>query len=94
MSSSSRNTTPSRSNWVPPSNFVKPFADALTGLSKGKYTEAPVKSDFGYHVIQLEDTRPLNAPAFEEVKPRLMQQAQAQQINKLIEDLRGKAKIQ
>ncbi len=80
--------------WASPSNFVKPFADALTGLSKGKYTEAPVKSDFGYHVIQLEDTRPLNAPAFEEVKPRLMQQAQAQQINKLIEDLRGKAKIQ
>ena len=80
--------------WASPSNFVKPFADALTGLSKGKYTEAPVKSDFGYHVIQLEDTRPLNAPAFEEVKPRLMQQAQAQQINKLIEDLRVKAKIQ
>ena len=80
--------------WASAGNFVKPFADALTALAKGKYTEAPVQSQFGYHVIQLEDTRPLNAPPFEEIKPRLQQQAQSQQISKMVEDLRAKAKVQ
>lgn len=80
--------------WSAPGNFVKPFADALTKLDKGKYTETPVKSNFGYHVIQLDDTRPLNHPSFDEVKPRLQQQAQAQMVGKMIEDLRAKANIQ
>ena len=80
--------------WRSAGNFVKPFSDALTGLNKGKYTETPVKTDFGYHVILLEDTRPLNVPPFEELKPRLTQQAQAQQINKMVEGLRAKAKIE
>lgn len=79
--------------WASPGNFVKPFADALTALEKGKFTEAPVKSDFGYHVIMLEDSRPLNPPQFEELKPRLLQQAQSQQITKMVEDLRAKAKV-
>ena len=80
--------------WSSAGNFVKPFADALTSLTKGKYTEMPVKTDFGYHVIQLEDSRPLTLPSFEELKPRLLQQAQAQQIGKMVEELRAKAKIQ
>jgi peptidyl-prolyl cis-trans isomerase C len=80
--------------WASAGNFVKPFSDALTGLTKGKYTETPVKSDFGYHVILLEDTRPLNVPPFEEIKPRLTQQAQSQQINKMVEGLRAKAKVE
>lgn len=80
--------------WASAGNFVKPFSDALTGLAKGKYTETPVKSDFGYHVIMLEDTRPLAVPVFEEIKPKLLQQAQAQQINKMVEGLRAKAKVQ
>ena len=79
--------------WASAGNFVKPFSDALTALTKGKYTETPVKSEFGYHVIELEDTRPLNVPGFEELKPRLMQQAQGEQINKMVEELRGKAKV-
>ena len=79
--------------WASAGNFVKPFSDALTALAKGKYTETPDKSEFGYHVIELEDTRPLNAPAFEELKPRLLQQAQGEQINKMVEELRGKAKV-
>lgn len=80
--------------WSSAGNFVKPFADALAALAKGKYTETPVKSDFGYHVIMLEDSRPATFPSFDEVKPRLLQQAQGQQINKMIEGLRAKAKIQ
>ena len=80
--------------WASAGNFVKPFSDALTSLAKGKYTETPVKSDFGFHVIMLEDTRPLAAPAFEEIKPRLLQQAQSQQINKMVDALRAKAKVE
>lgn len=80
--------------WASAGNFVKPFSDALTGLSKGKYTETPVKSQFGYHVIQLEDTRPLNGPAFEDIKPRLQQQMQTQQITKMVDALRAKAKVE
>jgi len=81
-------------DWASAGNFVKPFSDALTALTKGKYTENPVKSDFGYHVIMLDDTRPLAVPAFEEIKPRLLQQAQGQQINKLVDGLRAKAKVE
>ena len=80
--------------WSSPGNFVKPFATALTTLGKGKYTETPVKSEFGYHVILLDDTRPLTPPPFEEIKPRLLQQAQSQQISKMVEDMRTKAKVQ
>jgi len=80
--------------WSSANNFVKPFADALTSLSNGKYTETPVKSEFGYHVILLDETRPLAVPPFEELKPRLLQQAQSQQISKMVEDLRAKAKVQ
>ena len=81
-------------DWASAGNFVKPFSDALTALTKGKYTENPVKGDFGYHVIMLDDTRPLTVPAFEETKPRLLQQAQGQQINKLVDGLRAKAKVE
>lgn len=79
--------------WASAGNFVKPFSDGLTSLSKGKYTEIPVKTEFGYHVILLEDSRPLTVPPFEEIKPRLLQQAQSQQINKLVDGLRAKAKV-
>ena len=79
--------------WASAGNFVKPFSEGLTSLSKGKYTETPVKTEFGYHVILLEDSRPLSVPPFEEIKPRLLQQAQSQQINKLVDGLRAKAKV-
>jgi len=80
--------------WAAPSNYVKPFSDAMTSLTKGKYTETPVKSEFGYHIIMLEDTRPTTFPSFDEVKPRLQQQAQTQQITKMVDGLRAKAKVE
>jgi peptidyl-prolyl cis-trans isomerase C len=80
--------------WAVPGNYVKPFADALIALGRGKFTENPVQSQFGYHVILLEDTRPATFPSFEEIKPRLMQQAQTQQITRMVDDLRAKAKIE
>ena len=81
-------------DWSSPAKFVKPFANGLTSLKKGKYTETPVKSDFGYHIIKVDDTRPLKVPSFDELKPMMQKQAEEQQIKKLVEDLRVKAKIQ
>ncbi len=79
--------------WSSPSKFVKPFGDALTRMNKGTFTETPVKTDYGYHVIKLEDTRPLNIPSFDEMKPLLVRAAQEQMVNKMIAGLRAKAKI-
>lgn len=80
--------------WSNPSNYVKPFADALVRLEKGKLTDAPVKSDFGWHIIQLEDTRPLNPPPFDQVKGQLQQRAQQQIVENMVKDLRAKAKVE
>ena len=80
--------------WAPPANFVQPFADALTALTKGEYTKTPVQTQFGWHIIKLEDMRELKVPPFEDVKPQLQQGQQQQAAKKLIEDLRAKAKIE
>jgi peptidyl-prolyl cis-trans isomerase C len=80
--------------WAAPSNYVKPFSAAMTQLEKGKYTSAPVKSDFGYHVILLDDTRELKLPSFEEARPQLAQRMQQQIVEKHIADLLSKAKVQ
>jgi peptidyl-prolyl cis-trans isomerase C len=79
--------------WATPSSYVKPFSEAMTKLEKGKYTEAPVKSDFGYHVIMLEDTRELKLPSIDEAKPQLTQRLQQQLVEKHIQELRSKAKV-
>ena len=76
-----------------PSTYVKPFSDALTKLKKGEYTKTPVKTDFGYHVIALDDTRPLTPPPFEQVKPQLQQRASQQQVEQLVKKLRESAKV-
>jgi peptidyl-prolyl cis-trans isomerase C len=80
--------------WASVDKYVKPFADALITLKKGEFTGTPVQSPFGYHVILLEDTRPTTFLSFDEVKPRLMQQAQQQQINQMVENLRAAAKVE
>lgn len=79
--------------WAGPSVFVQPFGEAITRLEKGKFTETPVQTNFGYHVILVEDIRPLTPPAYEEIEPRLMQQAQGKQLNEMVQGLREKAKI-
>ncbi|MFZ5556917.1 MAG: peptidylprolyl isomerase [Pseudomonadota bacterium] len=80
--------------WSVPANYVKPFADALTRLKKGEMTQQPVQSQFGWHVIKLEDTRPLQVPALDDVKDNIRQQLQQQELQKLIAQLRTKAKIE
>ena len=81
-------------DWSSAGGYVKPFADALKALQKGQTTEAPVQTQYGWHVIRLEDVRPVKAPGFDEVKDNLRQRAQQEQIGKVVADLRSKAKIE
>lgn len=80
--------------WSAPNAYVKPFSDAMKLLKKGEYTKTPVKTDYGYHVILLEDTRPLQTPPFEQVKPQLQQRAQKQLVEQYLKELRAKAKVE
>lgn len=80
--------------WSNPGMYVKPFSEAMVKLKKGSYTRTPVKSDFGYHVIQLDDVRDVKAPAFDEVKPQLEQRLQQQKVERHVLELREKAKVQ
>jgi len=77
-------------DWNAPANFVKPFADAVIATPKGKFTTVPVQTQFGWHVIMVEDVRPAKVPSFEEVKPQLTQRMQPQYLDKYFKELRAK----
>lgn len=79
--------------WFPPAAMVRPFSDAVSKLQKGLYTTMPVQTQFGWHVIKLEDTREAQPPTFDKVKDELRNNMQKQQLEKLVADLRAKAKI-
>jgi len=81
-------------DWANAASYVPEFSSALVKLKKGQTTETPVKTQFGWHVIRLEDVREAQLPKLEEVKPQIMQQLQQQKLAKFQEDLRGKAKIE
>lgn len=81
-------------DWASPASFVKPFSDAMIALQKGQVTDTPVKTQFGYHVIKLEDVRAAKVPAFEEVKPQIAETLQQQKLQAYQQELRKKAKIQ
>lgn len=80
--------------WFSPGTMVKPFADAVAGLEKGQLTQEPVQSEFGWHVIQLEDLRNPQVPEFEQVKPQIEMLAQRKKLQAYLEELRKTAKIQ
>ena len=75
-------------DWNSPANFVKPFADAMVALPKGKFTTVPVQTQFGWHVIMVDDIRDAKIPSFEEVKPQLVQRMQAMVVEQYLRDLR------
>ena len=77
-------------DWNAPGNFVKPFSDAMVATPKGKFTAQPVQTQFGWHVIMVEDVREAKIPAFEEVKPQLQQRMQAQMLDQYFKELRAK----
>ena len=81
-------------NWSAPGRYVPPFAEALKKLKKGQLTDPPVQSQFGWHVIRLDDERAFKVPSLEQVKPQVQQQLQQQTVAKIIGDLRAKAKIE
>ncbi len=81
-------------DWNIPSNFDKQFSDAMVKLEKGKYTEAPVQTRFGYHIIQLDDVRAVNFPGLSEVRSRIQQQLAQHKIEGLVKSLRAKAKVE
>lgn len=79
--------------WAAPTNYVQPFSAAMVKLEKGKYSAEPVKSDFGYHIILLEDTRDLKLPSYEEARPQLAQRMQQQMVEKFIAEHVAKATV-
>jgi len=81
-------------DWASPTSFVKPFSDAMVALQKGQITETPVKTQYGYHVIKLDDVRAAKIPTLEEVKPQIAESLQQKKLHGFQEDLRKKAKIQ
>ncbi len=81
-------------DWANANSYVPEFSQALVKLKKGETTAAPVKTQFGWHVIRLDDVREAKLPNMEEVKPQIAQQLQQQKLAKFQEDLRGKAKIE
>ena len=81
-------------DWNVPSVFDKQFSDAMVKLDKGKVTDAPVRTRFGYHVIQLDDVRDVKFPPLAEVKPRIQQQLFQGKVEEAVKGLRAKAKVE
>lgn len=78
-------------SWSPVNSYVRPFAEAMVQLKKGAMTTAPVQSQFGWHIIRLDDKRALS---YEALKPQLQQFVQQESVQKAIADLRAKAKVE
>jgi peptidyl-prolyl cis-trans isomerase C len=81
-------------DWNAPGTYDKQFSEAMVKLEKGKYTETPVRTRFGFHIIQLDDVRPARFAALAEVKPRIQQRLAQNRVEELVRGLRAKAKIE
>jgi peptidyl-prolyl cis-trans isomerase C len=80
--------------WFSAGQMVEPFAAALTDMEKGTYTKEPVKTQFGWHIIMLDDARESSVPAFEQVKSQLRMMAQNQRVQSYVAELRRDADIE
>jgi peptidyl-prolyl cis-trans isomerase C len=81
-------------DWAAPGSYVKEFSDAMVKLAKGKMTDAPVKSQFGFHIIRVDDIRETQLPPLDQVKPQISQQLQQQKLQAYQKNLRDKAKVE
>lgn len=87
-------------DWVSSAALVPEFSKAMTSLEKGQMTPAPVKSQFGWHIIRLDDVRETKAPTLQEFKPQLLQMLsqdekwQRAKFGEMMQKFRSKAKIQ
>jgi peptidyl-prolyl cis-trans isomerase C len=79
-------------DFASPSSYVPEFSQALVALKKGEYTQVPVKTQFGYHIIELEDTRAAQFPPLADVKPQITQRLTQQKATAFRDELRAKAK--
>jgi peptidyl-prolyl cis-trans isomerase C len=80
--------------WLDASRMPAEMNAAVSQMEKGKFSETPVKTEYGYHVILLEDSKPIEAPPIDEVKEQLSQQIQQQNVKKQLDTLKAAAKIQ
>lgn len=81
-------------DWAGAASYVKEFSDAMVALKKGGLTDTPVKSQFGYHIIRLDDVRDAKLPEFDQVKPQIKQQLEQQKMAAFQDNLRKSAKIE
>ncbi len=81
-------------DWAAAGSYVKEFSEAMTQLAKGKFTDTPVKSQFGYHIIRVDDIREAALPPMDQVKPQISQQLQQQKLQAYQKGLRDKAKVE
>ncbi|MFC6279928.1 MULTISPECIES: peptidylprolyl isomerase [Polaromonas] len=81
-------------DWANPSSYVAEFTEAMLKLGKGQMTDTPVKTQFGYHIIRVDDIRTAQLPPFEELKPQIAQQLEQQKLATFQQGLRDKAKIE
>jgi len=81
-------------DWATPVSYDKAFSEAMVKLKKGEFTDTPVKSPYGYHIIRLIDSRPLEAPPFDTVKDRIRQAKEQEAFGKMVQDLRTKARVE
>lgn len=80
--------------WILPANLVPEFANAMVKLKKGEITKEPVKTQFGWHVIRMDDSRKLDFPEFDKLKGRIAGQLQQLQLRKYVQELRATAKVE
>jgi peptidyl-prolyl cis-trans isomerase C len=80
--------------WFSPARMAKPFADAVKGLKKGEMTAAPVQTQFGWHIIKLDESRDVSPPPFEQVKGDLTNHVMQKKLQAYVEELKKTAKIE
>jgi peptidyl-prolyl cis-trans isomerase C len=80
-------------DWASAASYVPEFSNAMIKLEKGQLTDTPVKSQFGFHIIRVDDVREAQLPKLDEVKPQISQQLTQSKLGKFQEDLRAKAKV-
>lgn len=81
-------------DWAAAGSYVTEFSEAMVKLDKGQMTDTPVKSQFGWHIIRVDDVRQAQLPELDEVKPQIAQQMQQQKLSEFQQTLREKAKVE
>ena len=79
--------------WAQATNYVAPFAEAVKNTPKGKMADKPVQSQFGWHIVEVIDERPVEFPSFEQVSGQLEEMMREQELAKFQQKLRSEAKI-